>query len=190
MKIYLYANRLVNVFYLPENVSGSYSFDIDDDEVSKLINVDARDGKWVLFTTKECKLLVGKDFVEETILEVNTFYVLVRDNLKYLIFVEDNDDKCIQSYTYNNNFNFTIGTENSTARYNCPYISNLSVSIVGQEDGKILFTLNQGEAFINKKQVINPKAYLNSGDEVELFGVRLLFVGKIILIMAALMYYR
>ena len=76
MKIYLYANRQVNVFYLPENISGSYSFDVDNDEVSKLINVDSRDGKWILFETPDCKLLVGKAFVKETVLEQNHFYVL------------------------------------------------------------------------------------------------------------------
>ena len=93
MKIYLYANRLVNVFNLPENISGSYSFDINDEEVSKLINVDARDGKWVLFATKECQLLVGKDFVQETVLETNKFYVLIRDNTNYLIYTEASDNK-------------------------------------------------------------------------------------------------
>ena len=53
MKIYLYFNKQVSVFYLPESVSGSYSFDMDEDELSKLINIDARDGKWILFETED-----------------------------------------------------------------------------------------------------------------------------------------
>ena len=184
MKIYLYANRQVNVFYLPENISGSYSFDVDNDEVSKLINVDSRDGKWILFETPDCKLLVGKAFVKETVLEQNNFYVLVRDNIKYLIYVEANDDKDIKAYNYSTTFNLTIG-ENGTMTYNCPYASNFAISIIGQEDGKILLNLSQGEAFINKKLISRPSIYLNSGDELELLGARILFLGKMIVVIAA-----
>ena len=184
MKIYLYANRQVNVFYLPENVSGSYSFDIDNEEVSKLINVDSKDGNWFLFATPDCKVLVGQSYVDETLLEQNKFYVLVRDNVKYLIYVEANDDHDIKAYNYSSSFNLTIG-ENGTVAYNCPYVNNFAISIIGQEDGKILLNLSQGEAFINKKLITKPNVYLNSGDEVELLGARILFLGKMIVVVAS-----
>ena len=184
MKIYLYANKQVNVFYLPENISGSYSFDIDNEEVSKLINVDARNGKWVLFATKESKLLVNKAFADETELTVNSFYVLVRDDIKYLIYVEESDSKNVQTLTYNDSFNITIGAENSTVNYNCPYINNLNLSVHTGENGRIVLNLNQGEAFINKRQVVTPTTNINPGDELELFGARIMFFGKIIIVIA------
>ena len=65
MKIYLYLSNQVKIFYLPEIVSGSYSFDIDENEVDKLINVNSKDDKWILSSTDECKVLSGSQYVEE-----------------------------------------------------------------------------------------------------------------------------
>ena len=78
MKIYLYLKSQVDVFYLPESVSGSYSFDYDDQEIDRLINVDSKDGKWYLSSTSVCKILNGSQYVEEVELVPDTFYVIIR----------------------------------------------------------------------------------------------------------------
>ncbi len=183
MRIYLYANKQVNVFYLPENISGSYSFDADNDEVSKLINIDARDGKWVLFATQDCRILNGKLYEEEIVLEPNNFYVLQRDDVAYLIYVENSDNNYIKTYSYSAGFNITIGGLNPTVIYNCPYINSLELTINVQQQGNILLDIKQGDVFLNKNQVTG-KYYLKSGDEVELFGAKLLFLNKMVVVMA------
>lgn len=41
MKIYLYLTDKMDVYFLPKDISGSYSFDPDENENSKLININA-----------------------------------------------------------------------------------------------------------------------------------------------------
>ena len=53
MKIYLYLNDKIETYFLPKDISGSYSFDPDENENSKLININAVDHKWMLYSTKE-----------------------------------------------------------------------------------------------------------------------------------------
>ena len=111
MKIYLYLNKQIKVFYLPETVSGSFSFDVDEQEVSKLINIDARDDKWYLFETDDCKVLDGIQYVKDTLLEPYKFYVITRNKVNYLI---------------NNDINST-STKNTKAK-------ELGIKIISEED--------------------------------------------------------
>ena len=51
MKIYLYLEDKIMNFQLPKDIEGSYSFDENPEEEAKLINIEARDGTWVLYST-------------------------------------------------------------------------------------------------------------------------------------------
>ena len=58
MKIYLYLNDKIINFSLPGQIEGSFSFDYNMNEESKLINIEARDGNWVIYSTKNTKLIL------------------------------------------------------------------------------------------------------------------------------------
>ena len=87
MKIYLYLSNQVKIFYLPEIVSGSYSFDMDENEVDKLINVNSKDGKWILSSTDVSFPIVSKKscttfkFVILSLILLNVFILLCIDKL-------------------------------------------------------------------------------------------------------------
>ena len=84
MKIYLYLSNQVKIFYLPEIVSGSYSFDIDENEVDKLINVNSKDDKWILSSTDACKVLSGSQYVEEDEL-LQKVYQLGKESRNFML---------------------------------------------------------------------------------------------------------
>ena len=48
MKIYLYLENKILDFSIPKKVSGSFSFDENPEEESKLINIEARDNEWII----------------------------------------------------------------------------------------------------------------------------------------------
>ena len=73
MKITLFLTTGLFDFSLPNDISGSYSFDSNIDENSKLINVEAREGKWVIYSTTDVKILSGNQFVNEAYLMENYF---------------------------------------------------------------------------------------------------------------------
>ena len=129
-------------------------------------------------------MLINNSPVEEKELEVNNFYVIVRNNVKYLIYIEPSDNKNINVYSYSVSFNLTIGKEGNV-KYNCPYANDLSFSLVAQEDEKIVLTLQRGAVFVNKKLVQKDKTYINIGDEIAFFGARLILLGKMIVVISS-----
>ena len=74
------ANKLVT-FKLPADVSGSYSFDVDSKEESKLINIEAEKGTWILYETSDVKIIGNNSRIQ---LNSNTFYILKRNNINQL----------------------------------------------------------------------------------------------------------
>ena len=77
MKIYLFLkDRIVN-FLLPIEISGSFSFDYESNEESKLINVEARDGKWIIYSTGDVSIMNGNNLVGYLDLVDDSFYVKI-----------------------------------------------------------------------------------------------------------------
>jgi len=183
MKIYLYYKKRIHVFFLPESVSGSYSFDVDENETSKLINIDARDSKWVLFETTDCKIYDGNTYPKQCFLEKGKFYIIVRNNVNYLIYVTSGEDSDIQAYNYDDKLNLTIGLEGSTATYSCPFVKELGIKITSTPNGTLLNVV-KGSVFINKCRLNTANYYIKNGDELDLFGAKMLFLNKMVIIVA------
>ena len=78
MKIYLYLDNQIFTFSLPNEIIGSYTFDYENEEENKLINIEARDGKWVIYSTVDVSLLQGGALVGNLPLESGKFYTLRR----------------------------------------------------------------------------------------------------------------
>ena len=185
MKIYLYLNKQIKVFFLPETVSGSFSFDVDEQEVSKLINVDARDDQWHLFETVDCKILDGSQYVKSTPLEPYKFYVITRNNVNYLIYTAPSNENDYKSYCYMKDFDISIGVKDATASYRCPYVKDISLKISTDKNGLILVQALNANVYVNKIIVSNNTCYIKNGDEVSIYGVKILFLNKTVLVFAS-----
>ena len=108
MIITLYLSTKLLKFRLPNTVSGSFSFDYDEDSPSKLVNVEARDGKWILYSTSDVIISNNNTEYKELELQVNQFYVLKRDEKIYLIFVNEIKNQNTMMFQYDK-LNLTIG---------------------------------------------------------------------------------
>ena len=181
MKIYLYLSNQVKIFYLPEIVSGSYSFDMDENEVDKLINVNSKDGKWILSSTDVCKVLSGSQYVAEDELLPYKFYVITREKVNFLIYVTDYDEKNFKSYAYGNEFEISVGVDNATSVYSCPYIKQLSFKIL-YKDNKLVLQKSNAGTYLNKKNPVGNEILLKIGDEISLYGARILILNKIVIV--------
>ena len=103
MKIYLFLKNKIVKFFVPEIVAGSFSFDENKDESEKLINVEARNNEWVLYSTSGSSVLSNGKKIAAIELKPNNYYILERDNQKYLIFVTTSFDDSFRAYTYKSN---------------------------------------------------------------------------------------
>ena len=121
MKIYLYCDDQIYVFYLPEMKSGSYSFSPDNDEEAKLINVTV------------------------------------------------DDEKCKNTYNYNNTLFLGLGVINASMVYHCSYANNYSFEIK-TVDNKLVLNVSKGKVYVYKLALNNNSYYIEVGDEVEFYG--------------------
>ena len=64
MKILLFLSDKIVTYNLPALVSGSYSFDISKDEESKLINIEARNNAWVIYSTDDSFVVYDNKKIE------------------------------------------------------------------------------------------------------------------------------
>ena len=87
MKIYLYLIDKIISFSLPQQIVGSFSFDENQDEETKLINIEARDNKWVIYSTTDVKIINNNNIIDSTELLPDNFYILTKDGKKYLIYI-------------------------------------------------------------------------------------------------------
>ena len=83
MKIDLYTNEKIFTFTLPNIMQGIYKFDMDKEQPYKLINIEARDNNWVLYSTKNSQILNGNNIIQNVVLSPDNFYVLKRNNKNY-----------------------------------------------------------------------------------------------------------
>ena len=61
MKITLYLVDKIKEFILPTQISGGFSFDANDLEENKLINIEAKDNSWVLYSTDDIFVIDGNN---------------------------------------------------------------------------------------------------------------------------------
>lgn len=182
MKISLYLFDRVVDFRLPNDVSGSFSFDADDVE-SKLINVEARDSKWVLYDTGDVNIVYNDTFVSSIPLVTNNFYVLKRDNENYLIYVTDVVSSNLLTYTFDNSLNLIIGrNEQANIRYNCIYLQNYLISVSFKNNSLVLENTGGLVLYVNKHAITNNAIVIRCGDELEVYGLKIMFLNGLVLI--------
>ncbi len=183
MKITLFlVNKLID-FKLPADISGSYTFDYNEKEESKLINIEASEGNWVLYETSDVKIINGNSNSSKEILIPNNFYILRRNNVNYLIYVSKLSFKNIITYTYDTNINLTISNNSSASIvYNCPYLNNGLVKISVKENKLILEKSENIPVYINKIALQGNSYYIRTGDSLEIYGLNLIFLSNLILI--------
>ncbi len=183
MKIYLYLSDKIEVYFLPKDISGSYSFDFDENEGSKLININAVDHKWILYSTEDSTIISNNSIVREVELVPNSFYFLRRNNQNFIIYTTNTNEDFSGTYLYNENIKITMGEENPTLSINIPILKDYSFSITYQSNNRcLLLKINNGVFYLNKLALSDQLTYIRSGDELSLFGVRMVFIDKMIIV--------
>ncbi len=64
MKIELFLADKVLAFSVPQQVSGNFNFDENIEEESKLINIEAKNANWYMYSTEDVKVIINGVLVE------------------------------------------------------------------------------------------------------------------------------
>lgn len=182
MKIYLFYIDKLYTFILPKEVEGSFSFDIDKNETSKLINVEAREGKWVIFSVDGVQLYQGNSVIPNMLLTNDTFYIIGKNEKKYLIYAKDISTDKLTTYNYTNLSMIIGNSQNSNIKYNCPYLNQIEIKIIKQDNNYVLQQSQPGITYVNNVNMLTTSCYLKNGDSLNIFGLKIYILNNLILI--------
>ena len=183
MKIYLYLEDKIISFQLPKEIEGSYNFDENLEEESKLINIEARDNAWYLYSTEDSSVIADNNIVPDVLVRENTFYILRRNEKNYLILISNLKSQKVHSYTYNKNLELMIGNnQQCNIIYNCEYLQGAIAKIYFNNNQLIIERLNKINIYINNKSLHQKNQYIKPGDKIDIYGLKLIFLPGLILI--------
>lgn len=181
MKISLYLMDRIVDFRLPHEVSGSFSFDVLETD-TKLINIEARDGKWFLYQTTDSRVVGSNSLVESFEIKLNSYYVLERESKKYLIYVSSLALGSMVPYSFDSSLSLLVGNqEPANIIYRSPYLNGLLVKIESKDNKWLLEKQGNSVIYINKLAVTNNNYTIQNGDELELYGFRMIFFSNMLL---------
>lgn len=185
MKIVLYLSKKIIEFKLPNEISGSFSFDANKDEESKLINIEAINGNWHLYSTSDVAVFDEQGYIVKNIpIKENNFYELKKDNQNFLIYVCSIYERTLIPYLYNDNSNIVFGnSDTANVKYKCKYIDDIVFSI-NNKNGILALVLNSNKipVYINRKRLVNKNYNINNGDQIGVYGISIFFFNKLLLI--------
>ena len=182
MKIYLYlSDKLLN-FTLPQDVSGSFSFDENEDEETKLINIEARGTEWFLYSTDDVFIVDNNILVKEKAIRSNNFYCLRRNDINYLIYVCDLLDSKFSIYNYNDNLNLTIGNGSDCNLYYNISGSDEFIAKIYHDNNNFVLKKNKAIIYVNNVSMNSQQYILKYGDIIDIYSLKLIFLNQIILI--------
>jgi len=181
MKITLFLEDRLMEYVLPGQVSGSYSFDLDEDEVDKLINIEARNGKWVLYSTDSVFININGGFVSVVDIMPNNFYMLSRNNINYLIYTSNIQNRIVKSFMYDDNSYLKIGNlQDANIMYKNNYLNGLCIELK-KENGVLVLRNNLAMYFyINDIRVKVQELILNYGDIINFLGLKILVMPQLL----------
>ena len=182
MKIYLYLDNKIISFSLPNDISGSFSFDEKQEEESKLINIEARNDTWVLYSTEDATVIANNNMVADVELKTNTFYIIRRKEINYLIYVTALEDNKTIAYSYSKEINLIIGNDKNKCNiyYDCEFLTNGEIKLFCKENQLIIEKTGNINFYINNKAVAKSQ-YIKAGDEIILFGIKIIIVPGLLL---------
>lgn len=183
MRIYLYLKDKVLSFVLPREISGSFSFDPNVEEESKLINIEARDGKWVLYSTDDVNVIADDNIVKEVEIQQDNFYILYREETKYLILITNLHENYINAFSFDQTMNMVIGnTSECNIQYQCQYLNGIVAKINVKNGQVVLAKATNTIIYVNKKAFSFKEYFIKLGDCIEIYGLKILFIKGLIFI--------
>ncbi len=183
MKITLFLGDKLVSFFLPNQVSGSYSFDENENEDYKLINIESENNQWVLHSNDFVHVVFNNMFQDKIALEPNNFYIIEREEIYYAIYTSLSFDVGQMIYNYTDNLNLIIGNgQEANLLYDCPFINGI-VAQIRKENGQLVMHANVDTlTYRNNERIAETEVLLRPGDNINIYGLKLLILNSIMII--------
>ena len=183
MNLYLFDEREIVLFTLPDKVIGN--FWMIDCDGKNVVNISANDGKWVISGGNNSKIIVGSNYVENAILDLKSFYVVEKNSNRYVLFSDNIMDNTFNTYQFggNSNVDIKVGRNiNSDVFYDNQYVNDLHFKLNYKGNFWELSKDSNSLVYVNDRVVNGESAIINNGDVVNVFGLKLIMAFNVIFI--------
>lgn len=169
MIVTLYDTNKLYKFKLPDELSGSYSF--QDDDGNKIVNIEVRNDKWVLYSTKESLVINGKDIIDSLEITSGAIYYVQFNKKVYPVYVTNPNSFSI--YQYSDNSNLVIGP-NGSIKYAIPLLNNYNVTLSFSNGVISIQNPTKNILYINGVTNTSENSQLVSGTVIDIYGLILI----------------
>ena len=183
MKILLIKNNRLYNYTLPKEVKDNFWItDIDGfDNVRNLINVEAKDGSWVLVSNYDTHIVDATSMYEKFALSEYQFYSIKNDNEKniYYLYAIPDIEKTYRTYNISGNAILNIGKSNENdIIYNNILVSDFHARLEYNEGlWKIIDNNSKTGVYVNDKKITG-EYLLKYGDIVFISGLKIIIMKK------------
>ncbi len=173
MNLYFFDDENVVLFNLPSKKIGNYW--LTDSNDKNLVNINGEDNNWVMSPSENVKIIANTES-EDVLLEANRYYVLEKNQKRYVLFSSALNDETFKSYEVVDKTVVTIGkSENNIISINLPYLMDTHYTLT-TENGIWKIEVPEGSLVYVNNSLIKGNSTLKNGDVINSFGFKVVLV--------------
>ena len=183
MNLYLFDEREIVIFTLPDKVIGN--FWMTDSDGVNVVNIVADNNQWVMSGSNNSRILGANNYVDSIVLKLKSFYVIERKNNKYLLYVDSVLDNTYSSYQFKGNSNsiIKIGKDmNSDICFSNQYINDLHFKLSYKGNYWYMMRNSDSSVYVNNKIVDTDELIINNGDVINIYGLKLVMLFDVLFV--------
>jgi len=181
MNLYLFADSEIILFTLPDKIIGN--FWMTDNDGKNIINISAKDGKWIISGGNNSNILNGKLIVDNVILDLKSFYTIEKNSQRYVLFADNVLDTTFKSYKFSNSGEISIGkNSNNVIVYTNQFVDDIHVKLIYNGSNWNLLRNNESLIYVNDDKVVLENINISNGDVINIYGLKMVLAFNILFI--------
>ena len=175
MNLYLFDEDRIIIFTLPIKKIGN--FWMKDSNDKNVVNIEAKNNEWYLGPSKISKVYDGQGNTENLILKYKAFYLVEKNNKRYILYSDYSNDTTFNNYSIKDNSTIKVGKSalnNICIPLSCINDNHLTLTYINKKWNIILN--DNSVCYLNNKKVNKKNIQCNFGDVINLYGVKILLI--------------
>ena len=174
MRLLLFNGNRLTRLTLPKKIEGSFWLIDELNKNNNIINIEAKNGKWIMKENDEAKIIFGNSYTSEIELMPNYFYFIDYEGKKMFLYSERVLDKTIRYYKIQQNTTLTLGKDaTQDIMYENAYIINNYLNLTFTNEGWNINIQPSSNVYLNNSLLLTLNKKLNYGDTLFVLGVRI-----------------
>ena len=181
MNLYLFDEKEIILFTLPEKVIGN--FWMTDGKGKNVININADNDEWVISGSDNANIIGKNDYYENLSLNLKNYYLIEKNSNKYVLYADNVYDDTYLQYNLNENAEIKIGKNSSCdIVFNNEYINDIHIVLNYNNNQWILQRDNNSRVYLNNNLLSESQIILKNGDEINIFGLKIVIAFNLFMI--------